>query len=40
MVKVGNAVAEKGTRVFGKIKVGELSNRLEVFIPAMILNGR
>ena len=40
MIKVGTAVAKKGKRVFGKIKVGELSNRLEVFIPIMILHGK
>jgi predicted deacylase len=39
MVKVGTVTAQKGERAFGKIKVGELSNRLEVFIPVMILNG-
>lgn len=40
MIQVGTAVAKKGKRVFGKIKVGELSNRLEVFIPVIILSGR
>ena len=40
MVKVGDAIAKKGTRVFGKIKVGELSNRLEVFVPVLILKGK
>ncbi len=39
MIKVGSAIAEKGARGFGKIKVGELSNRLEVSVPVMILNG-
>lgn len=39
MIQVGSAVAKKGERAFGKIKVGELSNRLEVFIPVMILRG-
>lgn len=40
MIQVGTAVAKKGERVFGKIKVGELSNRLEVFIPIIILSGK
>ena len=40
MIQVGTAVAKKGKRVFGKIKVGELSNRLEVFIPVIILSGK
>lgn len=39
MIQVGSAAAKKGERAFGRIKVGELSNRLEVFIPIMILNG-
>jgi len=40
MIKVGDAIAKKGGRAFGKIKVGELSNRMEVFIPVMIVNGK
>jgi len=40
MMQVGTAVAKKGERAFGKIKVGELSNRLEVFVPVLILNGK
>src|SRR3990172_8850426 len=40
MVQVGTATANKGERAFGRIKVGELSNRMEVFIPVMIVNGQ
>ncbi len=40
MIQVGSAVAEKKEKAFGRIKVGELSNRLEVFVPIMIVNGK
>lgn len=39
MFKIGEVVAQSGTKAYGKLKVGEFSNGNSLYIPVAIVNG-